>query len=108
MNKTKLLRARGLWLMACGLLWLSPLSLKAQKLKQRMAEEAAATFDYPKMAAIYEDITTSGKATPEDWRRLAFAYKRMEQPLKAEAAYKQMANMGPLGKDDLFSQMFRF
>ncbi len=72
----------------------------AQKLKQRMAEEAAATFDYPKMAAVYEDITTSGKGTTDDWRRLAFAYKRMEQPLKAEAAYKQMANMGPLSKED--------
>ena len=34
-----------------------------------MAEDAALVFDYPKMAAIYEDITTSGKGTPDDWRR---------------------------------------
>ena len=39
-----------------------PLASHAQKLKQRMAEEASVMFDYPKMAAIYEDITTSGKA----------------------------------------------
>ncbi len=83
-----------------ALIALVPSVAQAQKLKQRMAEEAAAMFDYPKMAAIYEDITTGSQATPDDWRRLAFAYKRMEQPLKAEAAYKQMANMGPLGKED--------
>ena len=58
-------------------------------------------FDYPKMAAIYEDITTSGKGTVDDYRRLAFAYKRLEEPLKAEAAYKQMANMGPLSGADM-------
>ena len=58
-------------------------------------------FDYPKMATIYEDITTSGKGTADDYRRLAFAYKRMEEPLKAEAAYKQMANMGPLSGADM-------
>ena len=85
----------------CLLALLLPLATHAQKLKQRMAEEASVMFDYPKMAAIYEDITTSGKATPDDWRRLAFAYKRMEQPLKAEAAYKQMANMGPLSTADM-------
>lgn len=96
-------RAFGLWSMICGLMWLLPSSADAQKLKQRMAEEAAQVFDYPKMAAIYEDITTGDKVTPDDWRRLAFAYRRMEQPLKAEAAYKQMANMGPLGKEDLMS-----
>lgn len=83
-----------------AMLLLAP-AASAQKLKQRMAEEAATMFDYPKMAAIYEDITTSGRGTAADWRRLAFAYKRMDLPLKAEAAYKQMANMGPLGKEDM-------
>lgn len=79
---------------------LAPLAVQAQKLKQRMAEDAAAVFDYPKMAAIYEDITAGSKATPDDFRRLVFAYKRMGQLLKAEAAYKQMANMGKLGVTD--------
>jgi outer membrane protein OmpA-like peptidoglycan-associated protein/tetratricopeptide (TPR) repeat protein len=86
----------------CGLLlFLLPVSTHAQKLKQRMAEEAASVFDFPKMAAIYEDVTTSGKGTVDDFRRLAFAYKRMELPLKAEAAYKQMSNMGPLSGADM-------
>src|SRR5262245_47061792 len=100
MNQTKLARAHGLWLVTCALMCLLPLASNAQKMKQRMAEEAAAVFDYPKMAAIYEDITVKGKATPDDWRRLAFAYKRMGEPLKAEAAYKQMANMGPMSAAD--------
>ena len=73
---------------------LAPVTADAQKLKQRMAEDAAAVFDYPRMAAIYEDITAGSSATPDDFRRLAFAYKRMGQMLKAEAAYKQMANLG--------------
>ncbi|MBK9758393.1 MAG: OmpA family protein [Flavobacteriales bacterium] len=87
------------WLLA--VLMLIPAVSNGQKLKQRMAEDAASMFDYPKMAAIYEDITTSGKGTADDYRRLAFAYKRMEEPLKAEAAYKQMANMGPLSGADM-------
>jgi outer membrane protein OmpA-like peptidoglycan-associated protein/tetratricopeptide (TPR) repeat protein len=88
----------------CGLLLfaaIQPMTTQAQKLKARLAEEAAAMFDYPRMAAIYEDITTSSKGTPDDYRRLAFAYKRMGQYLKAEAAYKQMANMGPLNPPDM-------
>lgn len=96
----QLLRSVGV----CGLLMfalLQPLATQAQKLKVRMAEEAAADFDYPRMAAIYEDLTTSSKGTPDDYRRLAFAYKRMGQLLKAEAAYKQMANMGPLTPPDM-------
>ena len=87
------------WLLA--VLMLIPAVSNGQKLKQRMAEDAASMFDYPKMATIYEDITTSGKGTADDYRRLAFAYKRMEEPLKAEAAYKQMANMGPLSGADM-------
>lgn len=77
-----------------------PASVNAQKLKQRMAETAAEVFDYPKMAAIYEDITASGKATSDDWRRLALAYRRMGDPIKAEASYKQLANMGPMSTED--------
>ncbi len=88
----------------CGLLLftlIQPQAVQAQKLKIHLAEEAASVFDYPRMAAIYEDITTSGKVTPADYRRLAFAYKRMGQLLKAEAAYKQMANMAPLSPPDM-------
>ena len=87
------------WTVVLALLIL-PASMNAQKFKQRMAETAAEVFDYPKMAAIYQDITASGKATPDDWRRMALAYRRMGDPLKAEASYKQMANMGPLGVED--------
>lgn len=76
---------------------------QAQKMKQRMAEEAASVFDYPKMALIYEDIAAGGKATPDDYRRLAFAYRKMEEPVKAEATYKQMANMGPLNSNDMLA-----
>jgi outer membrane protein OmpA-like peptidoglycan-associated protein/tetratricopeptide (TPR) repeat protein len=79
----------------------APLTSTAQKMKERMAEQAAEVFDYPKAAAIYEDLLADGKATPDDLRRMAFAYKRMGQPLKAEAAYKQMANMGPLTGTDM-------
>lgn len=60
------------WTVVLALLIL-PASMNAQKFKQRMAETAAEVFDYPKMAAIYQDITASGKATPDDWRRLALA-----------------------------------
>lgn len=80
---------------------LLPMAAMAQKMKERMADQAAQVFDYPKMAAIYERITATDKATPDDWRKLAFAYKRMEQPLKAEAAYKQLANKGPLSSQDM-------
>lgn len=89
---------------AAGLLLaalLAPRAAQAQKLKERMAEQYAQVFDYPHMAAVYEDITQHGKPTPDDWRKLAYAYRRMEQPLKAEAAYRQMANMGPLGAQDM-------
>ncbi len=90
--------ATAYWLLP--LLSLLPLASHGQKLKQHMADEAAAVFDYPKMAAIYEDITAGDKATPDDWRKLAFAYQRTDQPLKAEAAYKQMGNKAPLSPPD--------
>lgn len=90
----------GTWMLLFAAFVLIPIAGNAQKLKQRMAEEAAAVFDYPRMASIYADITSGDKATADDYRRLAFAYKRMDEPLKAEAVYKQMANMGPLSAAD--------
>jgi outer membrane protein OmpA-like peptidoglycan-associated protein len=74
---------------------------EAQKLKERMAGQAAEVFDYPAMAAIYEDIEAHGKATPQDLRMLAVAYNRMEQPAKAEAAYTRLMATGAQTPDDI-------
>ncbi|MBL8003240.1 MAG: carboxypeptidase regulatory-like domain-containing protein [Flavobacteriales bacterium] len=77
-------------------------ALQAQKLKERMARNSAEVFDYPTMAKIYEDINAKGKATPEDLRKLAFAYKRMGRMDKAEATYRQLTATGtPTGPDML-------
>lgn len=72
-----------------------------QKLKERMAGQYAEVFDYPAMAAIYEDIESSGKATPDDVRRLAQAYHRMDQPAKAEAAYTRLMATGAQSPEDI-------
>lgn len=75
----------------------------AQKLKEKMADRAAEQFDYPHMAAIYEDLVVSGKADATDMRRLALAYRKMGQPQKAEATYMKMMGLGTQTPDDVFA-----
>lgn len=80
-----------------------PLLLSAQKLKERMADRYATVFDYPKMAGIYEDVVASGKADINDMRRLALAYRKMGQPIKAEGVYLKMMGTGAQTPDDVFA-----
>ncbi len=80
-----------------------PVFLSAQKLKERMADRYAEVFDYPKMATIYEDLVSSGKAEPADMRRLALAYRKMGQPAKAEAMYLKLMGTGAQTPDDVFA-----
>lgn len=76
---------------------------QAQKLKEKMADHAAEQFDYPHMAAIYEDLVLSGKADATDLRRLALAYRKMGQPQKAEATYLKLMGLGTQTPDDVFA-----
>ena len=96
----KLSRLLPLALVGCGLL--ATPAAQAQKLKERMAESSAEVFDYPTMAKIYEDIVASGKATPQDMKRLAFAYKLMGRTDMAEATYKTMVETGTPSAQDMF------
>ena len=64
---------------------LLPSVAMGQKLKERLALQYAEEFDYPRMAAVYEDMVEKGKADPADMRRLAMAYKRMGQYDKVES-----------------------
>lgn len=66
----------------------------AQGMKLRMAERYMAAFDYPRAAAIYEDVVASGKADVAEYRLLARAYENMGNTLKAEAAYATLVKMG--------------
>lgn len=76
-------------------------ALRAQKLKLRMAEQYAAVFDYTNMAKVYEDIIASPKATPADYRQLAFAYKKLGDRAKAAATYKKLIDLGNPAPDDI-------
>lgn len=84
-------------------LLLFPALGNAQKLKERVANRAAEQFDYPHMAAVYEDLVTRGKAEPADMRRLALAYRKMGQPAKAEAVYLKLMGTGAQTPDDVFA-----
>ncbi|MBK6550000.1 MAG: carboxypeptidase regulatory-like domain-containing protein [Flavobacteriales bacterium] len=84
-------------------LLLLPALLPAQKLKERMADRYSEVFDYPKVAAIYEDLVASGKAEASDMRRLALAYRKMGQPAKAEATYLKLMGTGTQTPDDVFA-----
>jgi outer membrane protein OmpA-like peptidoglycan-associated protein/tetratricopeptide (TPR) repeat protein len=89
-------------LLALGLGLAFPTSVQAQKLKENMAERSAEAFDYPTMAKIYEDIAASGKATPDDMHRLAFAYKRMGRMDLAESTYKTITSTGTPNTQDMW------
>ena len=81
---------------------LLPQAAGAQKLKERMAQRYAEVFDYPRMAAVYEDIVTSGKGDVSDMRRLALAYKRMGEWGKAEQTYTRIMGTGSASPQDMW------
>lgn len=77
-------------------------AVQAQKMKTRMAERSAEVFDYPTMAKIYADVDAHGKASTDDLRRLAFAYKRMGRMDLAEGTYRKLtAGATPAAQDML-------
>lgn len=88
---------------ALPLLLLLPVFATAQKLKERMAAQYQEVFDYPKVAAIYEDLMKSGKADVNDMRKLSMVYRKMNQPAKAEAVLMQMMGSGHENPDDIFT-----
>lgn len=102
-NTMRPYRAHFRVLLLLAVLALLPRLGHAQKLKEKMADRAAEVFDYPQMAAIYEDLVTSGKADVTDMRRLALAYRKMGQPQKAEATYLKMMGTGAQTPDDIFA-----
>lgn len=78
-------------------------SAHAQKLQQRMMDRYADVFDYPKVAAICEDLEARGKADVGTLRRLAMAYRKMDRPLDAEAVYTRMMATGAAQDDDMLA-----
>lgn len=74
---------------------------QAQKLKERMADRYAEVFDYPHAVVVYEDIVASGKATPDDYRKLAEAYQRTGALDKAATTYAQLLTMGTPSVQDM-------
>lgn len=85
-----------------GLLLLTAAAAQAQSFKHRMADQYAAVFDYTNMAKVYEDIVAGAKAQPTDYRKLAFAYKKLGDHAKAAQTYKTLVNMGNPAPDDIF------
>ncbi len=81
----------------------SSFEVHAQKLQQRMADRYGEVFDYPKVAAIYEDLEASGKADVSVMRRLALAYRKMDQPMKAEGVYTRLMATGGAQPDDMLA-----
>ncbi|MEO8732815.1 MAG: carboxypeptidase regulatory-like domain-containing protein [Flavobacteriales bacterium] len=102
MHRTLIMRPHH-FLIALMLLLFAVPAAQGQTLKRRMAERDAAVFDYPHMAKIYENIIAKGKAVPNDFRQLAFAYGRMEQYGKAADTYKKLIDLGSATPDDLHS-----
>lgn len=78
-------------------------AVQAQKLKERMADRHAEVFDYPKVAAIYENLEAKGKAEPTDLRKLALIYRKMGDPIKAEQTYMRLMGTGSQTADDVFN-----
>ena len=74
-----------------------------QRLKERMADRSAEVFDYPRVAAIYENLDARGKADADDLRRLAMTYRKMGQPARAEGAYARLLAMGPAKPGDMLA-----
>jgi outer membrane protein OmpA-like peptidoglycan-associated protein/tetratricopeptide (TPR) repeat protein len=76
---------------------------QGQKLKERMADRHAELFDYPKVAAIYENLDAKGKADANDLRRLAVTYRKMGEPKLAEGAYNRLMALGPAKPGDMLA-----
>ena len=85
-----------------GVVSLLPSVAMGQKLKERLALQYAEEFDYPRMAAVYEDMVEKGKADPADMRRLAMAYKRMGQYDKVESTYTRIMGSGSATPQDMW------
>jgi outer membrane protein OmpA-like peptidoglycan-associated protein len=80
-----------------------PVMANAQKLKERMADRYAQVFDHQKVAAIYEDLHAKGKADANDLRTLAATYKKLNDPVRAEAAYRSLMGMGERTPADMYA-----
>lgn len=90
-------------LLALPLVLAAPSGVSAQNLKTRMADRYAGVFDYPKVAAIYEDIASKGKANADDYRRLALTYRRMGDGRSAMSAYNRLMALGPAKPSDMLA-----
>jgi outer membrane protein OmpA-like peptidoglycan-associated protein len=97
-----LLKRTLLWPTLC-LALLQATAVQAQKLQERMVARYSEVFDYPKAAAILEDLSSKGKATPDDYRRLALCYRKMGEPKKAESAYTRLMATGAQKPEDVLN-----
>ncbi|MFN9326403.1 MAG: hypothetical protein ACK6A5_13570, partial [Flavobacteriales bacterium] len=70
------------------------MAAQAQRLKTRMADRYSEVFDYGKVASIYEDLSAKGKATPQDLRRLALAYRKLDRSKEEEQTYTKLMATG--------------
>jgi outer membrane protein OmpA-like peptidoglycan-associated protein len=78
-------------------------TVTAQKLKTRMVDSYSEVFDHRKAASILEDLASKGKATPADLRRLALAYRKLNEPAKAEQTYVRLMATGQQTPDDILN-----
>ena len=90
-------------ILAMALLLAAAPAVEAQSLKHRMAERYAAVFDFTNMAKVYEDIVAGKKAVPEDYRQLAFAYKKLGDHANAANTYKKLIDLGNPAPDDMLA-----
>ncbi len=79
------------------------MAAQAQRLKTRMADRYSEVFDYGKVASIYEDLSAKGKATPQDLRRLALAYRKLDRSKEAEQTYTKLMATGAQTPDDMLA-----
>jgi len=88
---------------ACCAFLLLPFGLQAQKLQERMASRYTEVFDYSKVASIYEDLDSKGKADAATLRRLAMAYRKMGNSAHAEGAYRRLMIATGRTDDDIIN-----
>lgn len=98
-KKSRILRTAPILLALVALLC-APV-VDAQKLKQNILDVAVTQFDYPRVAAIYEDMQLKGNVTPDDLRQLAITYQKMDEPQKAEATYTKLMATGAQKPKDI-------